>query len=148
MIKKLLRDWCHSLLLPLWLTYGDESVFLLIVQSNCKLEISHTVSVTELDIILEQLKPIRVEHQALNQEIDELINNAAYVDQMKIRRLKKRKLFLKDEIVKLESLLIPDLNAWLSITIGMNFRSDPSISNNKALSEIDALLSDACHQCI
>ena len=34
-----------------------------------------------------------------------------YVDQVQLRRLKKRKLLLKDQIARLESLLIPDLNA-------------------------------------
>ena len=34
-----------------------------------------------------------------------------YVDQVQLRRLKKRKLLLKDQIARLESQLIPDLNA-------------------------------------
>ena len=34
-----------------------------------------------------------------------------YVDQVQMRRLKKRKLHLKDQIARLESQLIPDLNA-------------------------------------
>jgi hypothetical protein len=33
------------------------------------------------------------------------------VDQLRLRRLKKQKLQLKDELGKLESLLIPDLDA-------------------------------------
>jgi hypothetical protein len=34
-----------------------------------------------------------------------------YVDELQLRRLKKRKLMLKDQILRLESELIPDLNA-------------------------------------
>ena len=33
------------------------------------------------------------------------------VDELQLRRLKKRKLLLKDQIIRLESELIPDLNA-------------------------------------
>ena len=33
------------------------------------------------------------------------------VDELQLKRLKKRKLILKDQIAKLESQLIPDLNA-------------------------------------
>jgi hypothetical protein len=33
------------------------------------------------------------------------------VDELQLRRLKKRKLMLKDQILRLESELIPDLNA-------------------------------------
>jgi hypothetical protein len=34
-----------------------------------------------------------------------------YVDELQLRRLKKRKLLIKDQITRLESQLIPDLNA-------------------------------------
>ena len=34
-----------------------------------------------------------------------------YIDQVQMRRLKKRKLMIKDQIARLESQLIPDLNA-------------------------------------
>jgi len=34
-----------------------------------------------------------------------------HVDQLQLKRLKKRKLMLKDQIARLESQLIPDLNA-------------------------------------
>ncbi|RLA20477.1 MAG: DUF465 domain-containing protein, partial [Gammaproteobacteria bacterium] len=34
-----------------------------------------------------------------------------YTDQLLLNRLKKRKLLIKDRIAKLESKLIPDLNA-------------------------------------
>jgi len=34
-----------------------------------------------------------------------------YADEIQLKRLKKRKLLLKDQIARLESELIPDLNA-------------------------------------
>jgi hypothetical protein len=57
-----------------------------------------------------RLKELRVAHRDLDFTITELTSNTD-VDQLRIRRLKKRKLLLKDMIVSLESALIPDLNA-------------------------------------
>ncbi len=57
-----------------------------------------------------RLKELRVAHRDLDVVIAELTQNTD-VDQLHIRRLKKRKLLLKDMIVALESELIPDLNA-------------------------------------
>jgi len=34
-----------------------------------------------------------------------------HIDELQLKRLKKRKLALKDQIAKLESQLIPDMNA-------------------------------------
>jgi hypothetical protein len=57
-----------------------------------------------------QLKELRVAHRDLDFEISEL-NTGTDANQLMIKRLKKRKLLLKDMIVKLESALIPNLNA-------------------------------------
>jgi hypothetical protein len=59
---------------------------------------------------VERLKQLRVEHQDLDQVISRLVNDPQ-VDQIMLRRLKKRKLMLKDMITQLESARIPDLNA-------------------------------------
>lgn len=59
---------------------------------------------------VEQLKQLRVEHQDLDQVISRLVSDPL-VDQIMLRRLKKRKLMLKDMITQLESARIPDLNA-------------------------------------
>ena len=59
---------------------------------------------------MERLKQLRVEHQDLDQVISRLVNDPQ-VDQIMLRRLKKRKLMLKDMITQLESARIPDLNA-------------------------------------
>lgn len=58
----------------------------------------------------ERLKQLRIEHRDLDDVISRL-QEGAYADQIQLRRLKKRKLLLKDQIARLESELIPDLNA-------------------------------------
>ncbi len=59
---------------------------------------------------VERLKGLRVEHQDLDQVISRLVIDPQ-VDQIMLRRLKKRKLMIKDMITQLESDRIPDLNA-------------------------------------
>lgn len=56
------------------------------------------------------LEEMRVEHRDLDEIIRHLIETR-HDDTMRIQRLKKRKLRLKDMISKLESQLIPDLDA-------------------------------------
>lgn len=56
------------------------------------------------------LEQLREEHLRLDAEIATL-EAAAYCDQLTLRRLKKRKLYLRDEIEQMKSALIPDLNA-------------------------------------
>ncbi len=57
-----------------------------------------------------KLMALRAEHRDLDAEISQLMDTPGQ-DQMQITRFKKRKLLLKDMITKLESKLIPDLNA-------------------------------------
>jgi len=57
-----------------------------------------------------RLRELRVSHRDLDYLIDRLSHDPM-VDQLRIRRLKKRKLLLKDMIAKLESELIPDMDA-------------------------------------
>jgi len=59
---------------------------------------------------LDRLRELRVSHRDLDYLIDHLQGDPM-VDQLRIRRLKKRKLLLKDMIATLESELIPDLDA-------------------------------------
>jgi len=59
---------------------------------------------------LERLRELRMSHRDLDDLIDRLSEDPL-VDQLRLRRLKKRKLQLKDAIARLESELIPDLNA-------------------------------------
>jgi hypothetical protein len=58
----------------------------------------------------EKLRNLRIEHR----DLDEVIMRLAMdinTDELQMKRLKKRKLMLKDQITRLESQLIPDLNA-------------------------------------
>jgi len=65
---------------------------------------------TETFAKFERLKLLRVQHRELDDLISRLGEDLG-VDQLYLKRLKKRKLLLKDTIAKLESALIPDLHA-------------------------------------
>lgn len=60
--------------------------------------------------IREQLAVLRAEHRELDNEIA-LIETASHADQLLIKRLKKKKLHLKDQITALEDRLLPDIIA-------------------------------------
>ena len=59
---------------------------------------------------IEKLRALRIEHRDLDEVISRLSMDI-HIDELQLKRLKKRKLVLKDLIMKLESQLIPDLNA-------------------------------------
>lgn len=59
---------------------------------------------------IEKLRQLRIEHRDLDEVIAQLALDI-HTDEVRMRRLKKRKLLLKDQITKLESQAIPDLNA-------------------------------------
>ena len=65
---------------------------------------------TELFKNIERLRQLRIEHRDLDDVITRLSMDFN-VDEIQMKRLKKRKLLLKDQITRLESKLIPDLNA-------------------------------------
>ena len=62
------------------------------------------------NVIKQRLAELREEHRALDAAVAELAANV-YVNQLQLRRLKKRKLLLKDMIARYASRLIPDLDA-------------------------------------
>jgi hypothetical protein len=57
-----------------------------------------------------QLAILKEEHRDLDDVISKLMVTPP-IDFLQLQRLKKRKLFLKDEIQKMESSLIPDIIA-------------------------------------
>lgn len=59
---------------------------------------------------LQRLRELRIEHRDLDEVIARLSMDM-HIDELQLKRLKKRKLALKDQILKLESERIPDLNA-------------------------------------
>ena len=60
--------------------------------------------------IKDKLNDLINQHSELDDAI-ERINEAIPFDQIKLQRLKKRKLVLKDEIKKLKSKILPDIIA-------------------------------------
>lgn len=69
-----------------------------------------TLTEEELDGIRHQLQEFQVEHRDLDQIISHLIENPP-PDDLLVRRIKKRKLALKDRILQLEAMLVPDIPA-------------------------------------
>ena len=67
-------------------------------------------SMDDLAEISRQLVELRIEHRDLDTAIAQLAADAR-CDELQLRRLKKRKLRLKDMIAYLENKLIPDLDA-------------------------------------
>ena len=64
----------------------------------------------EIETYQQKLAALRLEHR----DLDDVITRRSQdfgVDEFRIKRLKKRKLHLKDLIAQLESKLIPDLKA-------------------------------------
>jgi hypothetical protein len=60
--------------------------------------------------IAKQLVELRIEHRDLDAAIERLSVDP-HCDELQLKRMKKRKLLLKDAIARLESKLIPDLDA-------------------------------------
>ncbi|MCE9508147.1 MAG: DUF465 domain-containing protein [Alphaproteobacteria bacterium] len=61
----------------------------------------------DLQKVLEELK---TEHRDLDIVLQQL-SEATPIDFLRLQRMKKRKLFLKDSISKIESMLLPDIIA-------------------------------------
>ncbi len=57
-----------------------------------------------------RLEDLKVEHRDLDDVITRLSQDVPF-DQLQLKRLKKRKLALKDQIAQLESALVPDIIA-------------------------------------
>lgn len=64
----------------------------------------------EPETLRAQLQELRVEHRDLDEAIDRL-ESAPPHDDLLLRRLKKRKLHLKDRITQIEGMLEPDILA-------------------------------------
>ena len=58
--------------------------------------------------ILQEIDELRAEHRTVDLAITELQDNA---DMLRLQRLKKRKLIIRDRIAILESMLYPDIIA-------------------------------------
>ena len=60
--------------------------------------------------IKQRLDSLKTEHKKLDSLIKALIQQTG-IDQIRVQRLKKQKLALKDEIARLENMLLPDIIA-------------------------------------
>ncbi len=58
-------------------------------------------------ILNHRLAELESEHRDLDDVIDQITNGGSF-DQIQVQRLKKRKLILKDAILRLRSMLIPN----------------------------------------
>jgi hypothetical protein len=64
----------------------------------------------DVETLRAKLVALKTEHRELDDAIA-LLAARPPIDQLELRRLKKRKLFLKDQIAKIESELLPDIIA-------------------------------------
>ena len=64
----------------------------------------------DVEALKAKLAALKTEHRDLDDAISR-IAEARPFDQLQIQRLKKRKLMLKDQILKIESELLPDIIA-------------------------------------
>ncbi len=69
-----------------------------------------TENTTDKEELRRRLRALQSEHRDLDDVIARIAEQAPF-DQLQIQRLKKRKLVLKDEIARLEDLLLPDIIA-------------------------------------
>jgi hypothetical protein len=68
------------------------------------------IHTTDVEVLKLKIHQLQVEHRDLDDVISQLSLSPAQ-DQLQLQRLKKRKLFLKDQIALLERHLTPDIPA-------------------------------------
>jgi len=64
----------------------------------------------DTEALKERLEQLKEEHRDLDDVISRLVDDGAF-NQIKVQRLKKRKLALKDQIAQVENRLLPDIIA-------------------------------------
>jgi len=69
-----------------------------------------TFTTNQKNILMQELAQLKQDHHELDLAIDNMAEQVQN-NQFEISRLKKQKLRLKDEILRLQSKLIPDLHA-------------------------------------
>jgi len=67
-------------------------------------------NIDSTEALHQQLAELKSEHRDLDDVIAHIGETAPF-DQVQIKRLKKRKLLLKDQIARIESKLLPDIIA-------------------------------------
>ena len=69
-----------------------------------------TATLESAEEIKRRIGELNVEHRDLDRAIEALEENPLY-DELQLKRLKKRKLMLKDQIFMLQRQLVPDIPA-------------------------------------
>lgn len=64
----------------------------------------------ETEALRLKIEALKVEHRDLDAVIDRLSHDSE-IDELQLRRMKRRKLLLKDQIALLERQLVPDIPA-------------------------------------
>jgi len=68
------------------------------------------IHTADVEVLRQRIDQLHLEHRDLDDVIDRLAESAVQ-DQIQLQRLKKRKLYLKDQIAQLERQLTPDIPA-------------------------------------
>ena len=80
-------------------------------QSTCDERLEIALDELEVEGALARIFQHEVDHLDGVDEAIARLADSVHVDQLRLRRLKKRKLMLKDAMTRIESMLIPDLDA-------------------------------------
>ena len=78
--------------------------------SDSKAQMNAHLEMDSLEVLRVKLAVLRQEHRDLDEAIHAM-ETAGRSDQLSLRRLKKQKLMLKDQIARLDDILTPDIIA-------------------------------------
>jgi len=68
------------------------------------------IHTADVEVLRQRIDQLHLEHRDLDDVIDRLAESAVQ-DQLQLQRLKKRKLYRKDQIAQLDRQLTPDIPA-------------------------------------
>jgi hypothetical protein len=77
---------------------------------NDELDVDGKIGNAEHVALQQRIVALKMEHRDLDTAIERLAQDAAH-DELQLRRMKRRKLLLKDQIARLERQLDPDVLA-------------------------------------
>ncbi len=69
-----------------------------------------TKKIEDVNLLKRQLKSLELEHHEIEENISKMIINEQF-NQLKIKLLKKRKLLIKDKIIRIKAKILPDIIA-------------------------------------
>ncbi len=91
---------------------GDprQQIIELLLERRRRVSEDDPLTAAEKDKIRHIIVELKLEHRDLDAAIARM-TEGVYMDELQLRRMKKRKLYLKDIIARLGSSLIPDMDA-------------------------------------